>query len=91
MSGRLTCEQRWRIVHMSLDGHSDRSIAKKLKTTNGTVRKWLSRYHLSGNVCAIPGKGRPLALNDQACSKALELLLDHECGGLRFVTQALKL
>jgi transposase len=75
---------------MSLDGHSDRSIARKLKTTGRTVRKWLSRYHSAGNVCAIPGKGRPLALNDQACSKALELLLDGECGGLRYVTQALK-
>lgn len=91
MSGRLTYEQRWRIVHMSLDGHSDRRIARKLKMTIRTVRKWLSRVHSIGNVCAIPGKGRPLALNDQACAKALELLLENKCGGLRYVTQVMKL
>lgn len=91
MAGRLTCEERWRIVHMVADGYSYRSVARKMKIDNRTVSKWAFRYHSTGNVNAIPGRGRPLALNDQACARALELLLDNECGGIRYVTQVLKI
>lgn len=39
-----------------------------------------------------PSNAQPLALNDHAWSRAIELLLDSKCGGTRYVTyQALKL
>jgi hypothetical protein len=37
------------------------------------------------------GSGWPHALSDEACARAIELLLDNKCGGTPFITQALKL
>lgn len=90
MSGRLSNDLRWRIVHMVADGHSHRSVASKLKVNVRTVRKWVHCYATSGEVVAIPGKGRPLALSDEACARAIQLLLENKCGGTRFVAQTLK-
>jgi hypothetical protein len=78
-------------VHLVADGHSHRRVAREMKIDIRTVKKWVSSYRSNANVNACPGKGRPLALSDEACARAIELLLDNTCGGTRFVTQALKL
>lgn len=90
MPGRLTCEQRWRIVHLIGDGHSYRSVARTMHIDLRTVKKWASCYDSTRNVNAKPGRGRPLALSDQACGRAIQFLLDNKCGGTRYVTQELK-
>jgi hypothetical protein len=75
MSVRLTCEQRWRIVHVFGRSFPTQHCKKVENHNDNSCKFFFFRYSAPGNVYAIPGKRRPLALNDQACSRALELLL----------------
>lgn len=54
-----------------------------------TVRFWTRGHSLHGSVKALKPTGRPRLLSTAARSRALELLLDREVGGARFVAQAL--
>jgi len=49
--GRLSREERWRVVHLALETHlSARSIARRMNISRDTVSSTLKRYLETGDV-----------------------------------------
>lgn len=86
---RLTESERLRIVHLSAEGFSTRSIAAKVGCSIKSVRFWVNRYRSSGSAKSIPASGRPLLLRTGARRRAVKLLEEGVDGGARFVARKL--
>lgn len=54
-------------------------IARELHTHKNTVHKWISTWEKTGSLERKPGQGRKRELNENACARALHLLVnDHQ-------------
>jgi len=62
---RLSEEKRWRVVHLSTEMHlSARAIAKRMEINRSTVDALLKKYHETGAIRDMPGRGRKRKLNE---------------------------
>lgn len=86
---RLTENQRLRIVHLQLEGKTVAAIAQIVKCSVSTVKYWISEYASRGNTRSIPSSGRPPVLGAAARARAVELLIEGQSGGSRFVARQL--
>jgi transposase len=63
--GRLTTEERWRVVHLSVEQHlSARAIARRMHIARNTVASTLKRYVETGDVEEREGRGGKRKLSD---------------------------
>ena len=86
---QLTEAQRLKIVTEYQRVHSIRLVARSLCLSVNTVRKWLSRFSLLGNVRNMKQRGRPPLLSGAAGAEAVKRLLAPQAGGAKAVAGAL--
>lgn len=77
-NAKLTGVQKGRILSLFHDhGHSVEEIAAMLPTTEKTVRKWINRYAVNGNVDRIKPPGRPRITTAQQNQEMAQYLRDN--------------
>ncbi len=86
---RLTDKQRLRIVHLAQEQLSVTAISKRIPCSKKTVRFWIHAYQVRGSTKSIGATGRPPLLDAAAGKRAVELLLEGNNGGSRFVARQL--
>lgn len=80
-----------RIKHLMQENRDAQYIAKKMKRTTKTVRKWIRRHQESAAAAPIRPSGRPSLMTGAARKHALELLISGKWGGSRHVAEQLVL
>ena len=86
---RLTEAQRLRIVHLDLEGFSVKQIASRVGCSTKTTRFWLHQHQTRGDVKSLKPAGRRHLLQPPAAKRALQLLLEGQNGGARYVARVL--
>ena len=87
---RLTEAERLRIVHLSAECLTVKSIASKVGCSVKSVRFWLNAYRTRHSAKSKKGAGRPKLLDAAASKRAVKLLLEGSAGGARFVARKLR-
>jgi transposase len=65
---------RWEAVHRLSQGESQRSVARRLRISPSSIKRWSKLRASGGIIKARTPPGRPRSVNDAAARKAFELL-----------------
>jgi hypothetical protein len=81
----LSVRQRWQIVDAYQKHQNYVKVASDLGLNVKTVRLWVGRHALTGDVMDTPRSGRRPALNSAVAAEAKDLLLSGKFAGARDV------
>lgn len=87
--GKLSTEQRWKIVHTTKQAQNVHGTSKIVGCTKKAVRRWWKRYKETGDVADKHRTGRKPLLSKPVSKQALKMLLDESINGAADVAKEL--
>jgi transposase-like protein len=85
----LDLAQRYKALFAWQKCRNISKVARDLKISKNTVRRWVRRHHATGNLAVMPGKGRKPSMDTKAACKAVDMLLSGKFAGARQVAAEL--